>query len=113
RGIAGTRHGAPVEIEADAVVLAAGAYGSPMIMMRSGIGDPALLEPAGIGVRHPLPGVGRNLQDHPAVTLEYRGGDALISRMVAHENATLAYDETVIVKAASRPGGPVDLHIYP
>jgi choline dehydrogenase len=37
--------------------------------MHSGIGDPAVLEPAGVRVAHALPGVGRNLQDHNAVAL--------------------------------------------
>ncbi len=45
-------------------VLAAGAIGSPGILQRSGIGDPALLSSLGIPVVHALPGVGKNLQDH-------------------------------------------------
>jgi choline dehydrogenase len=46
------------------VVLSAGAIGSPEILMRSGIGDPAMLASAGITPRHALTGVGQNLQDH-------------------------------------------------
>ncbi len=46
------------------VILATGAVGSPKLLQLSGIGDPAWLGDAGIGVRHALPGVGRNLQDH-------------------------------------------------
>lgn len=45
-------------------VLAAGSLGSPAIMQRSGIGDPAFLKEMGIEVAHALPGVGNNLQDH-------------------------------------------------
>ena len=47
-----------------AVVLAAGAIGTPAILMRSGLGPGATLAALGIGVRRDLPGVGRNLQDH-------------------------------------------------
>lgn len=47
------------------VVLALGAVGTPCLLMRSGIGDPADLARLGIAVRVALPGVGRNLQDHP------------------------------------------------
>ncbi|KQO73590.1 GMC family oxidoreductase N-terminal domain-containing protein [Methylobacterium sp. Leaf89] len=47
------------------VVLASGAIGTPALLMRSGIGDPAELARLGIPVRHALPGIGRNLQDHP------------------------------------------------
>ncbi|MBD8905228.1 GMC family oxidoreductase [Methylorubrum zatmanii] len=47
------------------VVLALGAIGTPALLMRSGIGDPADLARLGIATRHALPGIGRNLQDHP------------------------------------------------
>ncbi|RYY70206.1 MAG: GMC family oxidoreductase, partial [Comamonadaceae bacterium] len=46
------------------VILCAGAFGSPQILLNSGIGPAADLQAAGIPVRHALPGVGRNLQDH-------------------------------------------------
>jgi choline dehydrogenase len=45
-------------------ILCAGAIGSPHILLRSGVGPAAELEQAGVKVRHDLPGVGRNLQDH-------------------------------------------------
>ncbi|HNB77558.1 MAG TPA: GMC family oxidoreductase N-terminal domain-containing protein, partial [Rhodocyclaceae bacterium] len=45
-------------------VLTAGAIGSPAILQRSGIGPAAALQHRGIAVRHDLPGVGGNLQDH-------------------------------------------------
>ena len=47
-----------------AVVLAAGAIGTPAILMRSGLGPGARLADLGIAVRRDMPGVGRNLQDH-------------------------------------------------
>jgi choline dehydrogenase len=50
------------------VVLSAGAIGSPQLLQLSGIGAPDDLGAVGIEVRHALPGVGRNLQDHPFVT---------------------------------------------
>src|SRR5271169_5612365 len=46
------------------VILAAGAIGSPHLLQLSGIGDPEVLAKAGIPVRHALPGVGKNFQDH-------------------------------------------------
>jgi len=46
------------------VILAAGAVGSPHLLQLSGIGDPEVLAKAGIAVRHALPGVGKNFQDH-------------------------------------------------
>jgi choline dehydrogenase len=49
------------------VVLALGAFGTPELLIRSGIGDPADLGRLGVPVQAALPGVGRNLQDHPLV----------------------------------------------
>jgi len=49
------------------VVLALGALGTPEILVRSGIGDPAQLRALGVEVAVPLPGVGGNLQDHPMI----------------------------------------------
>ena len=46
------------------VILSAGAYGSPMIMQRSGLGPGALLAQHGIPVLADMPGVGADLQDH-------------------------------------------------
>jgi choline dehydrogenase len=47
------------------IVLAAGAYGSPAILMRSGIGPADHLRELGIPIVRDLPGVGANLLDHP------------------------------------------------
>jgi choline dehydrogenase len=51
------------------VILAAGAVGSPQILLLSGVGPAEHLREVGIPVRHELPGVGRNLQDHPFVSV--------------------------------------------
>jgi len=48
------------------IVLSAGAFHSPHILLHSGIGDQTELSAAGIEPVHHLPGVGRNLTDHPA-----------------------------------------------
>ncbi|MGW5107154.1 GMC family oxidoreductase [Nocardia sp. NPDC004123] len=53
------------------VVLAAGAYGSPQLLLLSGVGPAAGIEPFGIDTVHELP-VGQHLQDHLAVFLNYR-----------------------------------------
>jgi len=46
------------------VMLSAGAFGSPQLLMLSGIGHQKHLREVGVQVRHHLPGVGLNLQDH-------------------------------------------------
>ena len=54
------------------VVLAAGAFNSPQLLLLSGIGPPGEIEPHGIRVVHELPGVGGNLQDHQSLSTIYR-----------------------------------------
>lgn len=49
------------------VILAGGAFGSPQVLLLSGIGDGAELNALGIAVQHDLPAVGRNFHDHAAV----------------------------------------------
>ena len=53
------------------VILTAGAINSPQLLLLSGIGDPAHLAQHNIAVRHALPGVGANLQDHLAVVVKF------------------------------------------
>ena len=57
-------------LRAEAVVLCAGVFGSPAILLRSGIGSPASLAALGIRAQVALPGVGENLADHPEVDLD-------------------------------------------
>ncbi|OJY17740.1 choline dehydrogenase [Pandoraea sp. XJJ-1] len=54
------------------VILAAGAIGSPQLLQNSGIGPTTVLAKAGVALRHALPGVGRNLQDHLQVRLVFK-----------------------------------------
>ncbi len=53
------------------VLVASGPIGSPHLLQRSGIGPEAVLKKAGIEVRHDLPGVGENLQDHSEIYIQY------------------------------------------
>jgi choline dehydrogenase len=54
------------------VILCAGAVGSPQLLLLSGIGPADELKKAGVEVRHDLPGVGKNLQDHLLAALCWR-----------------------------------------
>jgi choline dehydrogenase len=60
-------------VSASKVVLSAGVYHSPQILMLSGIGPRAELERHGIAAVHCLDGVGENYQDHPVVTMTFKG----------------------------------------
>jgi choline dehydrogenase len=65
--------GAPIQVKSRGeVILATGAVGTPQILQLSGIGAGSLLQHHGIAVRHHLPGVGGNLQDHLQIRAVYR-----------------------------------------
>jgi choline dehydrogenase len=64
-GVVGERNGEPIEFRAEReVLLCAGAYNSPQLLLLSGIGPAEDLAMREIDVVHDLPGVGGNLQDH-------------------------------------------------
>jgi choline dehydrogenase len=53
------------------VILSGGSINSPQLLLLSGIGPSDEIERAGIRPIHDLPGVGKNLQDHPMVSVGY------------------------------------------
>jgi choline dehydrogenase-like flavoprotein len=77
---AGRRGATTVATATREVIVAAGAINSPQLLMTSGIGPAAQLEGVGVQVRHDLPGVGQNLQDHPFVSVlfEVSGTETLL-----------------------------------
>lgn len=64
----GTLHQVRVNQE---VIVSAGAFDSPKLLLLSGIGDAEQLQALGISVVVDLPGVGQNLQDHILVAVPY------------------------------------------
>jgi len=107
----------PAEVAAERVVVAGGTYGSPAVLLRSGIGEPDELRALGIESTVPLPGVGRNLHDHPAAHVVYRGTAALEAAMRKFAAMRWMPEEQTIAKLRSslyplnEPG--FDLHLYP
>ena len=64
RGVILRGRGREDAVHAGEVIVAAGAVGSPKLLLLSGIGPAADLAPLGIRPVHDLAGVGRNLADH-------------------------------------------------
>jgi choline dehydrogenase len=91
-------------VEADEVVLSAGAFHSPQLLMLSGIGAPAPLEAHGIAVRHRLDGVGENYQDHAVVYITFAGNTDLREDYVIPK-------VRLIAKSSDRLDHP-DLHVF-
>lgn len=112
--VLGTRHGEIVVLEAPTVVLAAGVYGSPAILQRSGIGPPAVLRAAGVEVTVPLESVGRNLHDHPIVHADRAVDERLQQWLDEAAAAGFLPEEQTLGKALSHQSdGLYDLHVFP
>lgn len=71
-GVRAIRGGTEATFKARGVVLVAGAFGSPQLLMHSGIGPAAALGEFGIPVRLDAPEVGANLQDHPVLPIVFK-----------------------------------------
>ncbi|MGW0334170.1 GMC family oxidoreductase [Streptomyces sp. NPDC003011] len=85
------------------VVLSAGAYNSPAVLMRSGLGPADHLREVGIEVLADLPGVGTGLTEHPA--------SYTLFAAKAHDTSNLT-SLTTTLTLKSDPGlADVDLHI--
>jgi choline dehydrogenase len=66
------------------IVLAAGAVGSPHLLMLSGVGPAAALRDHGVEIVHDLPGVGANLQDHLQLRCIYKVANAVTLNQTAN-----------------------------
>lgn len=93
-------------VEAGEVVLAAGAIGTPHLLLRSGIGPPDDLREAGIDVCHELAGVGRDWSDHPAVFVPFADADPAAHPHAPVVQAALDFD------SGSDPAGDVELLLF-
>jgi len=80
------------------VVLAAGAYGTPAILLRSGLGPRGQLEANGVPVIRDLPGVGANLSDHSQVPVVLLHRQTEATRPAPCVQALLRY-------SSASPGG--------
>jgi choline dehydrogenase-like flavoprotein len=88
-GVEVVRDGAVETVRAEReVILSAGSYQSPVLLMLSGIGPEEELAPLGIPVREELP-VGRNLQDHCMVQVNYLTDEASLFGTFTPENFAL------------------------
>ncbi len=77
-GVEYVKNGLNYRLNADReVLLSGGAVNSPQLLQLSGVGDPDHLERLGINVVTALPGVGRNLQDHLAISVKQRSSQPI------------------------------------
>ena len=100
------------ELRGRQIVLCAGAYGSPAILLRSGIGPAADLQELGIPIIADRPGVGAHLLDHP--NLIYTSGDDLAPFVIKEEAVpTVSTITPLLIKARSRQASDdIDLYFF-
>jgi choline dehydrogenase-like flavoprotein len=100
------------ELQADTVVLAAGAYFTPAILMRSGIGPEEELAAHGIRVAAALP-VGTPLLDHIGSGAAWEPSEELQAATAVHDAEAPMFEPHLVLKAASRscPEGSWDIHL--
>jgi choline dehydrogenase len=100
------------QVRASRIVLAAGTYGSPALLQRSGIGPSDVLARAGVDLRVPLAGVGANLHDHPAMIVGFEGGPEL-ERRTAGREGWVPEEQSIAKLRSDRCTEGFDLHLYP
>lgn len=105
----------PVTVHCREVILTGGAYGTPLVLLRSGVGPAGEVREHGIAPVLDLPGVGRNLADHPAYPVRFHGTEAGRRAMEAFVAAGGFPREegTTALASSRRCEGPFDLHLYP
>ncbi|MER0443984.1 FAD-dependent oxidoreductase [Streptomyces sp. Edi4] len=115
RGVRVILDGRPSTLVADTHVLACGTYGSPAVLLRSGIGPEAHLRLNGIRCEVDLPGVGANLSDQPGVFVPRSPTPELDAALAAGEAAGNLYVSRMLVRAAGEycPDGAWNLHLLP
>jgi choline dehydrogenase len=101
----------PQRIRSVRVIVAAGAYHSPALLLRSGVGPAADLQALGIQIVADRPGVGQHLLDHACVALNFFGKDDLLSELAEKEWHP---DEQSLGRARSSrcDAGPYDIHVF-
>lgn len=95
-GLTYVRHGTSHRVVArKEVILSGGAINTPQLLQLSGIGPAPLLKSNGIEVRRDLPQVGHGLQDHLAITHQFRATtdtlNAVLGRPLGRLRAGLRY----------------------
>ncbi len=95
RAVVANRSGRTEEVGARNIILAAGTYLSPAILVRSGIGPAEELERLGVDPIVDLPGVGMKLRDHPMVDITFEAGQAF-------EPAVSGFQDVLLKARSSR-----------
>lgn len=91
------------------IVLAAGSFNSPKLLMLSGFGDAGELSKHGISVQRELRGVGRNLQDHVNISVAYQATKPLsFARTLRWHTLTFEMIKALLFKKGQITRSPLE-----
>ncbi|MBA3770935.1 MAG: GMC family oxidoreductase N-terminal domain-containing protein [Ramlibacter sp.] len=102
-GVAAREQTGPLQVRARETLLCAGALHSPAFLLRSGIGPGAELQALGIPTVADRPGVGKNLQEHPALSVSafVLSSARLGERLRRHTHLGLRYSSSLAPETGS------------
>lgn len=110
-GVSYSQDGKTREASAAAeVIVCAGAVQSPQLLLLSGIGEESQLQQFGIACRHPLPGVGKNLQDHLDVVVQFhcKDPDATLERYTKVHRMAAAFFQYLLLGTGPAAENPLE-----
>src|SRR5206468_10743901 len=105
----------PFRIDAGRVILTGGTYGTPAVLLRSGIGPADDLRALGIDVEVHAPGVGGNLHDHPSFMVAVAPNEEYARRRAAFSAAGRPLPDEMgfsCLSTSFATGGVIDLHLF-
>ncbi len=94
------------------VILSAGAIQSPHLLMLSGIGEPVELSKQGIDIIHPLPGVGKNLQDHVWTGVSSLSTIPTANSLLRPWNLFKAFLQHLLFKSGPLGNSPIEANAF-
>jgi len=103
-GLAVTRDGRDETITGDEIILSTGSVATPLLLMRSGFGDPDVLRRAGVDCRLSRPAIGQNLHDHLlGAGNVYRSSQAVPPTKLQHSESLWCLDAADVAAAKGTP----------
>lgn len=96
-------------IEADEIILCAGAFGTARLLLASGIGPADALRAAAIDPVADLPGVGASFSDHPALWVDFTPTPELAGRASTADDADAPFPLALSLGADGGPGDDLEI----
>jgi len=112
-GVEYRQNGRVKQAHAHEIIVSAGAFNSPRLLLLSGIGPADELSALGIEPLRDLPAVGRNLQDHPLVPAVFQAaGELSFDRMLRLDRLGISCLQWALTKSGPLTSAPLSVQAY-